>query len=132
MPPSVVLTRRTLNRTVLEMGRHWPTVTVSPSETRKAGETWAATFLWRFSYLLYLGIYSYKVNDLYTTSTSICKECTYVVKVVTSYDQSTVHLGRDDGTSKDTTTDGNKTNKWALLVCSSALVTSSSSFSSRD
>ena len=36
-------------RTVLLRGRHWPTVTWSPSSTRKAGETWAARFLWRFS-----------------------------------------------------------------------------------
>lgn len=26
-------------RTVLDRGRHWPTVTQSPSSTRKAGET---------------------------------------------------------------------------------------------
>lgn len=36
-------------RTVLLKGRHWPTVTWSPSSTRKAGETCAARFLWRFS-----------------------------------------------------------------------------------
>lgn len=36
-------------RTVLLSGLHWPTVTWSPSSTRKAGETCAARFLWRFS-----------------------------------------------------------------------------------
>lgn len=36
-------------RTVLLRGRHWPTVTWSPSSTRNAGETWAARFLCRFS-----------------------------------------------------------------------------------
>lgn len=35
--------------TVLLSGLHWPTVTWSPSSTRKAGETCAARFLWRFS-----------------------------------------------------------------------------------
>lgn len=38
-----------LKPTVLLRGRHWPTVTWSPSSTRKAGETWAARFLCRFS-----------------------------------------------------------------------------------
>lgn len=38
-----------VQHTVLLRGRHWPTVTWSPSSTRKAGETWAARFLWRFS-----------------------------------------------------------------------------------
>ena len=30
---------------------HWPMMTMSPSETRKHGETWAGTLLCRFSYL---------------------------------------------------------------------------------
>lgn len=42
--------------TVLLRGLHCPTVTVSPSSTRKAGETWAARFAWRFSYLAYFGM----------------------------------------------------------------------------
>lgn len=62
-------TRSTLKRTVFDSGRHWPantlrqlpynhiascshspTVTTSPSSTRKAGETCAARFLCLFSY----------------------------------------------------------------------------------
>ena len=42
-------TLRTLKRTVLESGRHSPTVTTSPSLMRKAGEAWAETVLCRFS-----------------------------------------------------------------------------------
>ena len=45
--------RRTLKRTVLDRGRHWPTVTTSPVLIRKAGEQWTATLEWRFSNLLY-------------------------------------------------------------------------------
>ena len=30
---------------------HWPMMTLSPSFTRKAGDTWADKFEWRFSYL---------------------------------------------------------------------------------
>lgn len=39
-----------------------------------------------------------------------------VVKVVTSDDNGTVHLGRNNSTGQDLTTDGDQTNKWALLV----------------
>jgi hypothetical protein len=45
-----VVTRSTLKRTVFDSGRHCPTVTMSPTSTRNAGETCAARFLWRFSY----------------------------------------------------------------------------------
>ena len=45
-----------LSHTVLLKGLHCPTVTWSPSSTRKAGETCAARFLCRFSYLEYLGM----------------------------------------------------------------------------
>lgn len=49
-------TRTTLKRTVLDRGRHWPTVTLSPTSTRKAGEQWAARLRWRFSYREYFGM----------------------------------------------------------------------------
>ena len=39
-----------------------------------------------------------------------------VVKVVTTNNKSTLHLGRDDNTSKDTTLDVDFTNKRTLLV----------------
>lgn len=39
-----------------------------------------------------------------------------VVQVVSSDDNGTVHLGGDNNTSQDLTTDGNQTSEWALLV----------------
>lgn len=39
-----------------------------------------------------------------------------VVQVVSSDDDSTVHLGGDDGTSQDLTTDRNQTGEWTFLV----------------
>jgi hypothetical protein len=39
-----------------------------------------------------------------------------VVQVVTSDDDGTVHLGGDNGTGQDLTSDGNVTNEWTLLV----------------
>lgn len=39
-----------------------------------------------------------------------------VVQVVSSDDDGTVHLGGDNNTGQDLTTDGNKTSEWALLV----------------
>jgi len=65
--PPFVLILITLNRTVLLKGLHCPTVTVSPSSTRKAGETCAERFLWRFSYLEYLGMkwrYSLRITSV--------------------------------------------------------------------
>lgn len=38
------------------------------------------------------------------------------VEVVSSDDDGSVHLGGDNSTSQDLTSDGNVTNKWALLV----------------
>jgi hypothetical protein len=40
-----------------------------------------------------------------------------VVEVFTADDESTVHLGGNNGTGQDTTTDGDKTGEGALLVC---------------
>jgi hypothetical protein len=39
-----------------------------------------------------------------------------VVKIVTTNDKSTLHLGRDNNTSKDTTLDVDFTNKGTLLI----------------
>jgi len=39
------------------------------------------------------------------------------VEVLAANDEGTVHLGGNDGTGQDTATDGDKTSKWALLVC---------------
>lgn len=39
-----------------------------------------------------------------------------VVQVVSSDDDGTVHLGGDNGTGQDLTTDGNQTSEWTLLV----------------
>lgn len=39
------------------------------------------------------------------------------VKVFAANDESSVHLGGDDSSGKDTATDGNKASEWALLVC---------------
>lgn len=40
----------------------------------------------------------------------------YVVKVLSSDDNGTSHLGRDDLSAQDTTSDRNLTGPWALLV----------------
>lgn len=40
----------------------------------------------------------------------------HVVQVVSSHNDSTVHLGRDNDTSQDLTTDGDHTSEWAFLV----------------
>ena len=40
-----------------------------------------------------------------------------VVKVLSADDQSTVHLGGNNGAGKDTATDGDETGEGALLVC---------------
>jgi hypothetical protein len=39
------------------------------------------------------------------------------VEVLSSDDESSVHLGGNDGASQDTATDGNETGEGALLVC---------------
>lgn len=39
------------------------------------------------------------------------------VEVLATDDEGTVHLGGDDGTGKDTATDGDLTDEGALLVC---------------
>lgn len=39
-----------------------------------------------------------------------------VVQVVSSDDDGTVHLGGDNGTGQDLTTNGNQTSEWTLLV----------------
>ena len=49
------------------------------------------------------------------------------VKVLAADDQSTVHLGRNDGTGEDTATDGDETSEWALLVCNITQVSLSDS-----
>lgn len=43
------------------------------------------------------------------------------MKVLSTDDQSTVHLGGDDSAGKDTATDGDETSEGALLVCSLGL-----------
>jgi len=40
------------------------------------------------------------------------------VEVFSADDESSVHLGGNDCAGQDTTTDGNETGEWALLVCS--------------
>mmetsp|Transcript_6903 Transcript_6903/g.23576 ORF Transcript_6903/g.23576 Transcript_6903/m.23576 type:complete len:315 (-) Transcript_6903:318-1262(-) len=55
-PPAFLVTLMTLNRTVLDSGRHCPTRTWSPGLSRKHGEQCAGRVLWRFSYLWYLGM----------------------------------------------------------------------------
>lgn len=39
------------------------------------------------------------------------------MEVFSADDESSVHLSGNDGTGKDTATDGNETCEWALLVC---------------
>jgi hypothetical protein len=39
-----------------------------------------------------------------------------VVKVFSADDESSVHLGGNNGSSEDTATDGDETSEWALLV----------------
>ena len=38
------------------------------------------------------------------------------VKVFSADDESSVHLGRDNGSGQDTATNGDETSEWALLV----------------
>ena len=38
------------------------------------------------------------------------------VKVFSADDESSVHLGGNNGASQDTTTDGDETGEWALFV----------------
>lgn len=45
------------------------------------------------------------------------------VKVFAADDQGAVHLGRDDGSSKDTATDGDLAGEGALLVCEEPIST---------
>lgn len=40
-----------------------------------------------------------------------------VVEIFTADNESTVHLGGNNGTGQDTTTDGDETSEGALLVC---------------
>jgi hypothetical protein len=49
-----------------------------------------------------------------------------VVKVFSADDESTVHLGGNDGAGKDTATDGDETGEGALLVCRIVSLQSSS------
>lgn len=39
------------------------------------------------------------------------------VEIFSADDESSVHLGGNDGASQDTATDGDETGEWALLVC---------------
>lgn len=39
------------------------------------------------------------------------------VEVFSADDEGTVHLGGNDSSGQDTTTDGDETGEWALLVC---------------
>lgn len=39
-----------------------------------------------------------------------------VMKIITSNDDGTMHLCRDNNTTQDLTTDGNVTNEWTFLV----------------
>lgn len=41
------------------------------------------------------------------------------VKVLSADDEGAVHLGGDNRSGQDTTTDGDETGEWALLVCES-------------
>lgn len=45
-----------------------------------------------------------------------------VVEVLAADDQGAVHLGRDNGASQDTATDGDEAGEGALLVCESKVV----------
>lgn len=47
------------------------------------------------------------------------------VKVLSSDDESSVHLGGHDGAGQDTATDGDETGERALLVCSESRVSRS-------
>jgi len=44
------------------------------------------------------------------------------VKVFSADDESSVHLGGNNGTGKDTATDGDETGEWALLVCTISML----------
>lgn len=44
------------------------------------------------------------------------------VEVFTADDESSVHLGRDNGSGQDTATDGDETSEWALLVYSGQML----------
>lgn len=66
--------------TVLLNGLHCPTVTESPSSTRNAGDTCAARFLCRFSYLEYLGM-KWRYSRRMTRVRCILVETTVPVRI---------------------------------------------------
>lgn len=95
-----------------------PTVTVSPTSTRKAGEQWAARFLCRFSYRLYLGTL-HPVSQ--TTSSNMQKQNTKreenaQVQVLSSDDDGVGHFGGVNDTGQDTSSDRDLAGEGALLV----------------
>lgn len=127
-------TRKTLNRTVFDNGRHWPanearenqignrreagwmhepTVTTSPSSTRKAGEAWAARFLCLFSYRSRTALL--EEHDMQTTSIArtVLGD---VMQIITTNDNGAGHLGRHDFAGEDASADRDFACEGALLV----------------
>lgn len=102
-------TRRTLNRTVFESGLHWPTVTLSPSFIRKAGEAWAEKFLCLFSYRLYFG-----TNCKYSLRTT-CR-LVFVCSREVLFTNGSRHLGRDDSSIQYSTTDRDISDEGTFFV----------------
>ena len=52
------------------------------------------------------------------------------MEIFSADNEGTVHLGGNDGACQDTTTDGNETSEWALLVCYDPTLASCSTLNS--
>lgn len=78
--------------------RDWSTLTDSNNVTNLDTESWRNVD-WNVLVSLFVSVVLWNV-----------------VQVVSSDDDGTVHLGGDNGTGQDLTTDGNQTSEWTLLV----------------
>lgn len=78
--------------------RDWSTLTDSNNVTNLDTESWRNVD-WNVLVSLFVSVVLWNV-----------------VQVVSSDDDGTVHLGGDNSTGQDLTTDGNQTSEWTLLV----------------
>lgn len=98
-------------------GYNEPTVTVSPTSIRKAGEACAAKFLWRFSYRSAARLH--RLNGELACGHIVGRMRTIFrneMKIISSDNDRSCHLGRNDTASEDTTTNGDFADERALLV----------------
>lgn len=127
-------TAQQMQRRTLDSGRHSPMVTVSPSRTRKHGETCAGVLEWRFSYRWYFRTkwkYSLRcegrcavVGERSADARSPRSAPRAPAVAVAGrprapaplHDDGAVHLGRLDHPRHDAAADGHVAGEGALLV----------------